>query len=163
MTENEQNVYDILDKLEIPYIRHEHIPIFTIEEANKLDINISGQHCKNLFIRNRKGDKHYLVILVESKKVDLRSLSTQISSTNLSFASEQRLYKCLALKPGSVTPFGLINDSEKHVEVLIDKDLLHSNTISFHPNVNTATITISYKNFEKFLNWCENKISYVQI
>lgn len=95
--------------------------------------------------------------------VDLKNLSDQIGSTNLSFASEERLYKYLKLTPGSVGFFGLINDTEKHVEVLLDKALTASNIISFHPNVNTATISISYSDFEKFLNWCENKIYYVEI
>lgn len=159
----QNKVYSLLEELEIPYVKYEHIPVFTIEEADKLDVNIPGVHCKNLFLRNRKGNKHYLVIVEKLKKVDLKSLSEQIGSTSLSFASEERLYKYLNLTSGSVGIFGLINDDEKHVEVLIDKYLAMSNTISFHPNVNTATISIAYKDFEKFLNWCENEIHYVQI
>lgn len=112
-TEAEKKVYDILSKLQIPYIRYEHAAIFTIEEANKLNIDIKGEHCKNLFLRNRKGDVHYLLIIQELKKVDLKSVAKQIGSSSLSFASEERLYKYLGLTPGSVTPFGLINDNEK--------------------------------------------------
>ncbi|QZY56378.1 prolyl-tRNA synthetase associated domain-containing protein [Crassaminicella profunda] len=161
--DKEQKVYDLLEELKIAYDIYEHKPIFTIEEANQLNIDIPGSHCKNLFIRNRKGNQHYLVILMDSKKVDLKSLSKQISSTNLSFASEERLLKYLNLTPGAVTPFGLMNDNEKHVEVLVDKDLIDSEYICFHPNVNTATISIAYKDFEKFLRWCENKVFYVEI
>jgi len=163
VSDNEQRVYDVLDKLEIPYIRYEHEPVFTVEAASNLDIHIKGKHCKNLFIRNRKGDKHYLVIVIDTKRVDLKSLANQINSTNLSFASERRLLKHLGLKPGSVSPFGLINDSHKHVEVLIDQDLMGSKDISFHPNVNTVTITLTYKDFEKFIEWCGNKTSYFKI
>lgn len=163
MKAEEKRVYDILEKLDIGFEKYEHNAIFTIEEANELAIDMKGAHCKNLFIRNRKGNQHYLVILEESKTADLKALSSQIGSTPLSFASEERLYKCLNLTPGSVTPFGLINDSEKHVRVLIDNDLIHSEYISFHPNINTATITITYDDFEKFLNWCRNNVTYVNL
>ncbi|WP_055669801.1 prolyl-tRNA synthetase associated domain-containing protein [Desnuesiella massiliensis] len=163
MKVEEKRVYDILEKLDIGFEKYEHNAIFTIEEANELAIDMKGAHCKNLFIRNRKGNQHYLVILEESKTADLKALSSQIGSTPLSFASEERLYKYLNLTPGSVTPFGLINDSEKHVRVLIDNDLIHSEYISFHPNINTATITITYDDFEKFLNWCGNNVTYVNL
>lgn len=163
INETEQKLYDTLNLLAIKYIRYEHAPVYTIEEANNLDIFISGKQCKNLFLRNRKGDVHYLVILDEAKRVDLKSLSKQIGTTSLSFASEERLHKYLGLKLGSVSPFGLINDIEREVIVLIDRDLIGSSIINFHPNVNTATISISYLDFEKFIKWHENKIYYIDI
>lgn len=163
ITENEQKVYDVLDKLNIPYTRYEHEAVYTIEELDKQDINFDGKHCKNLFVRNRKGDIHYLIVVEESKKVDLKKLSEQIGSTPLSFASEERLYKHLGLKPGSVTPMGLINNDDKKVRVVIDKDLMNFDSIGVHPNANTATIALSFKDLEKFLNWCENKVQYIQI
>lgn len=159
----EQKVYDVLDNLAIPYEKFAHKALYTVDEANKLDIYIPGVHCKNLFIRNRKGKKHYLVILKDTKQANLKGLSKQVNSTNLSFASPERLFRYLKLMPGSVTPFGLINDSDKHVEVLIDNELKKSEYICFHPNVNTVTITIPYSGFEKFLKWCGNKVRYVDI
>lgn len=162
MLENEKAVYDILDKLSIEYEKYTHIPVYTIEEADNLNLNIKGSHCKNLFVRDRKGKQHYLIILEENKKVDLKKLSWDINSTNLSFASEERLFKYLKLKPGSVSVFGLINDDDKHVKVLIDEDL-KGNYISFHPNVNTATVTISYGDFENFLEFVGNEVDYIQI
>lgn len=161
--EEEKRVYEILKELEINYIRYEHPAVFTIEEANNLNIHMEGRHCKNLFLRNRKGGIHYLLIIEEWKQVNLKAVSKEIQSSSLSFASEERLYKYLELTPGSVTPFGLINDTEKNVKVLIDKDLINCNKISFHPNVNTATITISYDDFEKFLQWQGNKFEYIKI
>lgn len=163
INEDEQKLYDILKMLKIEYRRYEHKPIYTIEEANQLDICIPGQHCKNLFLRNKKGNMHYLVILDEAKQVDLKLLSKQIGSTSLSVASKERLYKYLALKPGSVSPFGLINDIDKDVQILIDKDLVSASNISFHPNVNTVTISISYINLEKFIKWCGNKFTFICI
>ena len=162
MLENEKAVYDILDKLSIEYEKYTHIPVYTIEEADNLNLNIKGSHCKNLFVRDRKGKQHYLIILEENKKVDLKKLSWDINSTNLSFASEERLFKYLKLKPGSVSVFGLINDEDKHVKLLIDKDL-KGHYISFHPNVNTATVTVSYGDFEKFLEFVGNEIQYIEI
>lgn len=163
ITKEEQRVYDVLDKLNIDYKIVQHKAVYTAEEANEVDYGIEGQHCKNLFLRNRKGNQHYLVILDDSKQADLRNITDQIGSTPLSFASEKRLNKYLGLIPGAVSPFGLINDEEKEVEVLIDKDLAKSDTISFHPNVNTATIFLSYKDFERFLKWCENPFSDITI
>jgi len=163
MLENEKEVYDILDKLNIEYEKYTHIPVYTIEEADNLNLNIKGSHCKNLFVRDRKGRQHYLIILEENKKVDLKKLSWDINSTNLSFASEERLFKYLKLKPGSVTAFGLINDEDKHVKMLIDKDLKKFDYISFHPNVNTATVTISYGHFEKFLEFVGNEVNYIEV
>lgn len=163
ITEDEQKLYDILDLLEIKYRRYEHKAVHTIEEANSLVIEIPGKLPKNLFLRNRRGDTHYLVIVDENKHVDLKLLSKQIGSTSLSFASEERLLKYLGLKPGSVTPFGLINDNERDVIVLIDRELAGAVSINFHPNVNTATISIAYENFEKFLVWNKNKYQYIDI
>lgn len=161
ITQEEKKVYDVLAKLKIPYTRYEHPAVYTVEEVKRL--NLPDSMCKNLFVRNQKGDKHYLVILEHTKKADLEKLAEQIRSGKLSFASEKRLQKYLGLKPGSVSPFGLINDSEKEVQVVIDKDLKDSGEVSFHPNVNTATVTISYKDFEKYLEWCKNNTIYVQI
>jgi Ala-tRNA(Pro) deacylase len=161
--ECEQKLYDILGTLEIKYIRYEHKAVYTVEEANKLDMCIPGQHCKNLFLRNRKGDVHYLAILDDAKQVDLKLLSRQIGSTSLSFASEERLYKYLGLKAGSVTPFGLINDDERNVIVLIDRDLIRNNIVNFHPNVNTATIGVSYTDLERFIKWHENEFYYIDV
>ncbi|AQR94345.1 prolyl-tRNA synthetase associated domain-containing protein [Clostridium saccharoperbutylacetonicum] len=164
MTEgNEQKVYDALKALEIKYIRYEHEPLYTVEDTKKLDINITGQHCKNLFLRNSKGNVHYLVLLDDAKKVNLKDLAKQIESTKLSFASEERLHKYLGLRPGSVTPFGIINDIESEVIVLIDKDITKADVVNFHPNVNTATIGLSYSDLEKFIKWHGNKIYYVDI
>lgn len=163
ISEGKEKVYNILKELNIEYTEHEHKAVFTVDEANALDINLPGKHCKNLFLRNRKGNIHYLLVLEDHKRVDLKNLAKEIGSTPLSVASEERLLKYLALTPGSVTPFGIINDEQREVEVLIDKDLADGDYVNFHPNVNTSTLTISYKDFEKFLKWCGNKVRVVLI
>ncbi len=161
ITQEEQKVYDVLEMLEIQYARYEHKPIYTIKEANELDIFIAGKHCKNLFLRNRKGNVHFLVILDEAKKVDLKLLTNQLGCKSLSFASKERLDRYLGLKPGAVSPFGLINDTQRSVEVLIDEELVGVNRICFHPNVNTTTISITYQDFQKFIKWTGNKFTYI--
>ncbi|MEW8955425.1 prolyl-tRNA synthetase associated domain-containing protein [Clostridium sp.] len=161
MDKNE--VYKVLKELNIKYEIYEHEAVFTVEEAKKLNLNMNAGECKNLFLRNRKGSKHYLVVLREDKTVDLKDLQSQINSTPLSFASEERLYKYLKLKPGSVTPMGLINDKDNIVDLILDKDLANCNRISFHPNVNTETIVMDYNEFEKFIDFKGNKVIYVEI
>ncbi len=149
-TESERRVYEVLEKLGISFIRYEHPPVYTVEEAEKHWGNITGAHCKNLFLRNKKGSRHYLVILESSKQADLKSLTQKIGEDRLSFASDKRLMKYLGLETGAVSPFGLINDS----------DLQKAAKVNFHPNVNTATVGIEFSDFEKFLSWCGNPLSY---
>ena len=160
ITQDEQKLYDVLDKLEIKYTRYEHEPVYTVEEVDNLNIGIPGQHCKNLFLRNKKGDTHYLVIADSEKHIDIKSLSKQIGGGNLSFASDERLLKHLGLKTGAVSPFGLINNLEKNVLVLIDRNLTDKSIVNFHPNVNTATIGVSYADLERFIKWHGNKFQY---
>ena len=106
----EQAVYDVLAELQIPFERHEHPPVFTVEEANQHWAGIDAAHCKNLFLRNKKGTIHYLVILEHRKQADLKRLVDRLGDDRLSFASPERLMTHLGLTPGSVSPFGLIND-----------------------------------------------------
>jgi Ala-tRNA(Pro) deacylase len=162
MPEKEAKVYEVLDELGIPYTRHEHPPVFTVEEAEKHWTQIIGAHCKNLFLRNKKGNRHYLVILEAAKTADLKSLNRQLGEDRLSFASAERLMKHLGLETGSVSVFGLINDSGHLVQVVIDEDLKKADAVNFHPNVNTATVGISFSDFEKFISWCQNPVRYLR-
>lgn len=160
---NEQKVYDVLQELNIDYIKHEHPPVFTVEEANRYYQGIPGVKCKNLFLRDRKGKQHFLVVAEDSKQVNLKALSELINSEPLSFASPERLMKYLGLVSGEVSPFGLINDMEKQVHVVLDEDFKKADEINFHPNTNTATITLAYNDFLRYLNWCGNPMQYAKI
>lgn len=162
-TENEEKVYEVLRKLGIAYVKHEHPPVYTVDQAEQYWEDIEGTHCKNIFLRNKKGKRHYLVILLSLKKADLNALERQLGEDRLSFASPERLMRYLGLEPGSVSPFGLINDSKKEVQVIIDRDLRRAEIVNFHPNVNTATVGIDFTDFEKFLAWCGNTIRYLQL
>ncbi len=156
--EIENTVLEVLNNLQIPYEIHSHPPVYTVEQAEEHWKSIKGTHCKNLFVRNKKGNRHYLVILDSRKRADLRDLNSQLGEDRLSFASPERLKRYLGLEPGAVSPFGLINDRDKAVRVVLDKDLKEAEWVSFHPNVNTATVTITFKDFEKYLEWCGNPI-----
>lgn len=158
---DEQKVYNILRELDISYAKHEHPPVYTVEEAEQHWENITGAHCKNLFLRNKKGKNHYLVIAKSEKRVNLKALTSRLGEDRLSFASPERMLRYLGLEPGAVSPFGLINDRENVVVVVIDRDLKEASHVNFHPNVNTATVGIAFTDFEKFLSYCGNSIRYL--
>jgi len=152
-----------LAELGIAFERHEHPPVATVEEAERHWVGIDATHCKNLFLRNQKGTRHYLVILLHSKRADLRAVADQIGDGKLSFASPDRLMAHLGLTPGSVSPFGLINDRAHAVRVVLDRDLRSTTRVSFHPNINTRTYVISAADFTRFLAACGNPVQHVTI
>ena len=163
MTSQEEAVVARLTALHVTCTRHEHPPVATVEEAEQHWAGIDAMHCKNLFLRNQKGNRHYLVIIRHSKRADLRAIADQIGDGKLSFASPERLMTHLGVTPGSVSPFGLIHDREHQVRVVIDRDLKSAERVSFHPNINTVTVTITRADFEKFLADCGNPVRYVTV
>jgi Ala-tRNA(Pro) deacylase len=163
MTPQEERVGAYLKALGISFEPYEHPPIATAEEGEVHWAGIDAVHCKNLFLRNQKGTRHYLVILAHTKRADLRAVADQIGDGKLSFASPDRLLKYLGVTPGSVSPFGLIHDHDHHVRVYLDRELKLAPRISFHPNINTATFVLAYSDFERFLSSCENLVRYVDV
>ena len=147
---------EALDALGIAYTLHEHPPVFTVEEAEAHWAGITAAHCKNLFLRNQKGTRHYLVVLDHRKQADLRKLAQKIGDDRLSFASPERLLEHLGLTPGAVSPMGLIHPGARDVIVVLDADLLTSERVGFHPNRNTATITVATADFLRFLESTKN-------
>ena len=159
----ETPVLDRLSSLGIAYERFEHPPVPTVEDAETHWAGIDAAHCKNLFLRNQKGNRHYLVIIAFRKRADLRRVADQIGDGKLSFASPERLSTYLGVTPGSVSPAGLINDREHHVRVFLDRDLKAAARISFHPNVNTSTLTVAFTDFQRFLSDCGNPMAYLDV
>src|SRR5262252_5781994 len=147
----EEPVLAKLAELGIAFNRHEHPPVATVEEAEQHWADIDAAHCKNLFLRNQKGNRHYLVIVKHQKRADLRAVADQIGDGKLSFASPERLMTHLGVAPGSVSPFGLINDAAHEVRVFLDSDLKGASRISFHPNINTVTVVLAFADFQRFL------------
>jgi Ala-tRNA(Pro) deacylase len=158
----EEPVYLALERLNIAWTRHEHPPVFTVDEAQAHWASIPATHCKNLLLRNKKGTTHYLVIVESSKRVDINALTTKVGEDRLSFASPERLATHLGLTPGSVSPFGLLHAGARDVRVVIDADLRGAQKVAFHPNVNTATIVLAWPDFQRFLDDRGNIVRYVQ-
>ncbi len=153
-------LYALLELLQIPYEYLEHPPVPTVEEAMKYWSGIDSGHCKNIFFRNHKGDRHYLVILYFNSKLNIKELEQKLKQGKLSFASDRRLMQYLGLTPGSVSPFGLINDHIHHVHLFIDKTLLAHERLSFHPNTNTASIIIPREGLFRFLTHTGNSYEF---
>jgi Ala-tRNA(Pro) deacylase len=163
MTREEQQVREQLDTLGIAYERYEHPPVATAEEGERYWAGIQATHSKNLFLRNQKGDRHYLLIVRHSTRVDLKRVATQIGDGKLSFASPERLLKYLGVTPGSVSPFGLINDVDRAVRLFLDRDLETAARVSFHPNINTVTVALAREDFLRFLAHTGHRIQYVDV
>ncbi len=163
VTEVEQKVLDALAALGIVWVRHEHPPVFTVEDTKRHWRDLNAAHCKNLFLRNNKGNRHYLVITEASKSVDLKALTRALGEDRLSFGSPERLKRCLGLEPGSVSPFGLLNNVGRDVRVIVDADLRAAERLGFHPNLNTATIEVARVDFERFLAAVGNEVRWLQV
>ncbi len=158
-----EKVLEVLVSLSIPYDIYEHQALPTIEIAMEVWKNIDATHCKNLFFRNHKGNKHYLVILKSNHALDIHDLEQRLKQGKISFASQKRMDKYLGLQAGSVSPFGLINDNENHVHLFLDQNLKKAEKISFHPNINTASVVVSFGDFVKYLNSVENSYEFIEL
>jgi Ala-tRNA(Pro) deacylase len=159
----QKELYDLLDRLSIPFEYHEHPPIATIRDAIVHWKDYNSGRCKNIFLRNHKGDKHYLVILEHLRQMNIHDMEKMLRQGKLTFASDKRLMKYLGVQPGSVSPFGLINDHENHVHLFIDEKLKDFERLAFHPNVNTASIVISQSDFLRFLEYTGNSCEFIKL
>jgi Ala-tRNA(Pro) deacylase len=156
------NIYKILDDLNINYKLYEHQPVFTVRESLKHKDTIPGERNKNLFAKGEKTKTYYLISIRGDKKLDNQSFKKEFGE-RIRFCSPEDLMKYLKLKPGSVSPFGLINDKEKEVVVIVDTDLLENERVHFHPDRNSATLEISSDNFKKYLKWTGNKVIFAKL
>jgi Ala-tRNA(Pro) deacylase len=156
-------LYKTLKDLDIDFEYYEHPPAPTIEEAKKYWKDLVATHCKNIFFRNHKGNRHYLVVLEHTQDLDIHDLEKRLKQGKLTFASPKRMMKYLGITPGSVSPFALINDHENHVHVFFDENLKNSEKISFHPCINTASLVVTFSDFDKFMNWVGNSFEYLKL
>jgi Ala-tRNA(Pro) deacylase len=163
MDDVRQRVYAELARLEISFESYEHPPVFNSEDVEKHWRSIPATPVKNLFLRNKKGNREYLVILGVDKRADLRQLVKIIGDDRFSFGSPERLMQTLGVTPGSVSPFGLLHEGSRKVLVIIDRDLRNAERLIFHPNDNTASVTISFRDLEKFLATRGNVVRYIEV
>lgn len=159
----QQKVFDFFAQHGIEYTTYSHPEAPTIEIAQQYWHDDGSKHCKNLFFRNHKGNRHYLVCFDCEKSMAIHDLEKILKQGKLSFASEQRMEKWLGLRPGSVSPFGLINDEENHVHLFLDKNLKNYPSLSFHPNDNTATVVITQEMFQRYLEAVGNTYEYIDL
>ncbi len=145
------DIFDQLTRLKIDYQRVDHPPVYTCEEANRETPDLPGARTKNLFVKDRKGKQHFLIVVADHKATDLNQLGSVLGMGKLQLASPERLKKYLNLEPGAVTLLGIVNDPEQHVTVVIDEDVWQQDAIQCHPLVNTSTLVISRAGIEQFL------------
>lgn len=144
-----QDVIKFINNLNIKYQYFDHPAVFTTTESGILDIPEVANGAKNLFLRNQNKTKYFLVTITHNKRADLKSFAKLVNEKKLSFGSAEDLKAILGLTPGSVSPFGLLNDKQKRVEFWLDKDFLAEGFICCHLNINTASIKLKTDDFEK--------------
>ena len=140
--DREVRCYDLLDELEIEYWRIDHDAAFTMEACEAIDKALEATICKNIFLCNRQKTSFYLLMMPGDKVFKTKELSAQIGSSRLSFASPEDMLKYLDTEPGSVSFLGLMNDSEKKVQLLVDEDVFEGEWIGMHPCVNTSSLKL---------------------
>ena len=149
----EEKVYELFEKLNIAYEKVEHPPLFVCGDDEKYGVKFDGLHCKNLFLRNKNKSNYYLVSMPAEKRADLRELQEKLEETRLSFGNEETLWEKLNIKSGSVSLLNIITVEKTDIEFIIDDELLKSEKVGFHPNVNTATVFFSPNEIRKILEY----------
>ncbi len=144
------DLFAFLDRLGIAHKTAEHPPLYTVEQSQALRGTIPGGHTKNLFLKDKKG-AIFLVVLREDARVDLKTLHQKLEAGRFSFGSADLLRELLGVEPGSVTPFGVINDTEKRVTVILDAAMMREAILNYHPLVNTMTTSIASGDLVRFL------------
>lgn len=159
----QQQVYKYLDAAGIKYEYYEHPAAPTIEIAAQYYRGEGTTLCKNLFFRNHKGNRHYLVIMDSRHAMDIHDMEHRLHQGKLSFASEERMMKHLGVRPGSVSLFTLVNNEDHQVTLFVDKELLKAEKVSFHPNDCTASLVISKADMLKFIEMIGNPYEFVEL
>jgi Ala-tRNA(Pro) deacylase len=157
-----QDLLSLLEDLEIEASTHSHPPLFTVEESKALRGDLPGQHCKNLFLKDKK-KKLWLVVAAEDTPIDLKSLKSKIGSAHLSFAKPDLLDEVLGVAPGSVTPFALINDTACQVNVVLDSHMMAAELINFHPLSNEMTTAVRPNGLRRFIEHCGHPFQEVDL
>ena len=157
-----QKVFTVLDNMDINYEIIEHDAVYTIDEMELLPISNKDSIVKNLFLRDDKKRKYFLIVLPKDKNADLKKIRKELKCRPLSFASEETLEEYLGVPKGSVTPLGVLNDKECKVTVVFDKDILTFAKIGVHPNENTATVLLKPQDLELIIRNHGNEIFYIE-
>lgn len=157
-----QEIYQLLTDKGIAFESMEHAPVYTMEDMEQCHITDKGTVCKNLFLRDNKGKNHYLVTVPNAKQVNLKELAAQIDSTKLSFASADRLAKYLCVQQGCVSPLGILNDESQSVTFVADEDLKNDSQVGIHPNDNTASIWLAFRDIQMLIEEHGNNVMFAR-
>ena len=157
------DIYAFLAQHDIAYVRVDHPPVYTCDQARELVPVLPGLEVKNLFLRDRKGRRHFLLVIGYDKNVDLKALSTLLDASGLSMASPERLARHLAVEPGSVTMLAVVNDEDGAVEVVVDAEVWAAERVRCHPLVNTATLSIARTDIERLLAATGHALRVVEV
>jgi Ala-tRNA(Pro) deacylase len=157
------DIYAFFAEHGIEYQRQDHPAVFTVEQAKRLVPPLPGAKTKNLFLRDRKGRRHFLVVVDYDKAVDLKALTPVLGVSKLGFASPERLKRYLGVKPGAVSILGLVNDLDGNVEVIVDRDLWKARAFQCHPLVNISTLVISREHLIRFLDATGHQVRVVDV
>lgn len=144
------DIFAFLDNAGVCYEHYDHPPVRTVEEALRDVPPLPGAKTKNLFLCDRKGRRHFLVVVGFDKRVDLRALKGLLGVSSLRFGSPRRLHECLGVEPGAVSLLGVVNDRGGEVEVVVDREVWQSALFQCHPLVNTSTLLISRQGMQRF-------------
>ena len=147
---NSSELIELLKKDKYNIEVHQHAALFTVEDSKKLRGKINGAHSKNLFLKNKQ-NKFFLLSCEEADKIDLKKISKSLEIGNVSFAKQEYLEQYLKIKPGSVSPFALLNDDNDFVSFYLEQNLYESKFVNFHPLINTFTITMETEKFIEFM------------
>lgn len=150
MPKNRTELFAFFETLGISTSTIEHSPVFTVEDARMVHGEIPGGHCKNLFCKDEKGVL-WLLVALEDARIDLKAAKDRIGSKRLTFAKPELLFEILGVTPGSVTPFGLINDDRRVTNVILDEAMMKNELLNYHPLGNNATTTISRADLIRFV------------
>lgn len=145
-----QNLIDLMNNLQISYQIYTHEPVFTVAEADKVSASISGAHTRNLFLRDKR-ENMFLVTLRQDTPIDLKKLSDLLGVGRFSFGSPERLWTYLGVKPGSVTPLAILNDTNKKVTLILEQGMMDEPLINFHPLDNAMTVGMAPKELMKII------------
>jgi Ala-tRNA(Pro) deacylase len=162
MPATRDNLFARLDALGIATTTVEHAPLFTVEQSKALRGDLPGGHCKNLFLKDKKGAL-WLVVTLEDAAVDLKTLPARIGAARISFGNAALLEEVLGVTPGSVTPFGLINDTAQRVTVVLDQEMMARDLLNYHPLVNDATTAIAPADLLAFIRSCGHEPRIVAV
>ncbi len=155
--------YQFLDENGIQYERHDHPPVYTVAEAQRVVPPLPAAKTKNLFLRDKKGRRHFLVVVGAEKRVDLKRFETLLGVGRLSFGSPDRLKRFLGITPGAVSLFAVFNDQEHAVRVVVDKTLWSASAFQFHPLINSSTLVIAKEHLERFLQLTDHPIRVMEV